>query len=79
MVGDKYGIDFESNVTSVYSPTMLYTTQTFDAAIQIVNALHKQDSIDFGLSLVDTCNSTQYNETRWYIDILGGYTCIHST
>ena len=58
--------------TSTYSPTMLYTTQVLDAAIQTVNALHKQNSIDFGISLGDACNSTQYNELRWYIDVLDG-------
>jgi metallophosphoesterase (TIGR03768 family) len=59
-------------VTSVYSPVMLYTTQVLDAAVQTVNALHKQNPIDFGISLGDTCNSTQYNELRWYIDVLDG-------
>jgi metallophosphoesterase (TIGR03768 family) len=58
--------------TSTYSPTMLYSTQVLDAAIQTVNALHKQDRIDFGISLGDTCNSTQYNELRWYIDVIDG-------
>ncbi|WP_321779390.1 TIGR03768 family metallophosphoesterase [Sulfurimonas sp.] len=72
VVGDKFGVDFEDKITSVYSPSMLYTTHVLDAVIQTVNALHKQDSIDFGISLGDTCNSTQYNETRWYIDVLDG-------
>jgi len=63
---------FEAGVTSVYSPTMLYTTHVLDAAIQTVNALHKHNPIDFGISLGDTCNSTQYNELRWYIDVLDG-------
>jgi metallophosphoesterase (TIGR03768 family) len=58
--------------TSVYSPVMLYTTHVLDAAVQTVNALHKKNPIDFGLSLGDTCNSTQYNELRWYIDVLDG-------
>ncbi len=58
--------------TSTYSPTMLYSTQVLDAAIQTVNGLHKQDRIDFGISLGDTCNSTQYNELRWYIDVIDG-------
>jgi metallophosphoesterase (TIGR03768 family) len=57
---------------SLYSGIMLYTTQVLDAAVQTVNALHKQNPIDFGLSLGDTCNSTQYNELRWYIDVLDG-------
>lgn len=62
----------EAGVTSVYTPTMLYTTQLLDAAIQTVNALHKQGPIDFGISLGDTCNNTQYNELRWYIDVIDG-------
>lgn len=58
--------------TSTYSPTMLYSTQILDAAIQTVNALHKQSPIDFGVSLGDACNSSQYNELRWYIDVIDG-------
>ena len=57
---------------SLYSGIMMYTTQVLDAAVQTVNALHKQNPMDFGLSLGDTCNSTQYNELRWYIDVLDG-------
>jgi len=57
---------------SIYSGIMLYTTHVLDAAVQTVNALHKQNPIDFGLSLGDTCNTTQLNETRWYIDVLDG-------
>ncbi len=67
---NEHGI--EAAVTSVYSPTMLYTTHVLDAAVQTVNALHKMNRIDFGLSLGDTCNSTQYNELRWYIDVFDG-------
>lgn len=58
--------------TSTYSPTMLYTTQVLDAAIQTINALHSQKPIDFGISLGDACNSAQYNELRWYIDVIDG-------
>ena len=57
---------------SLYSGIMLSTTHVLDAAVQTVNALHKQNQIDFGISLGDTCNSTQYNELRWYIDVLDG-------
>jgi metallophosphoesterase (TIGR03768 family) len=59
-------------MTSCYSPVMLYTTHVLDAAVQTVNALHRQRPFDFGISLGDTCNSTLYNETRWYIDVLDG-------
>ncbi len=57
---------------SVYSPIMTSTTHVLDAAVQTINALHKKDPFDFGISLGDTCNSTQYNELRWYIDVLDG-------
>jgi metallophosphoesterase (TIGR03768 family) len=57
---------------SLYSGIMMFTTHVLDAAVQTVNALHKQKPIDFGLSLGDTCNTTQYNELRWYIDVLDG-------
>ena len=57
---------------SLYSGVMLYTTHVLDAAVQTINALHKQKPFDFAISLGDTCNSTQYNELRWYIDVLDG-------
>ena len=59
-------------MTSLYSPVMLNTTQVLDAAIQTVNALHAQTPFDFGISLGDAANSGQYNETRWYIDVIDG-------
>jgi metallophosphoesterase (TIGR03768 family) len=51
---------------------MLYTTQVLDAAIQTINALHKENPFDFGIGLGDACNSAQYNELRWYIDVIDG-------
>lgn len=63
---------FEAKMTSVYTPTMLYTTQLLDAAVQTVNIMHQHSPIDFGISLGDVCNNTQYNELRWYIDVLDG-------
>lgn len=58
--------------SSIYSGVMLYTPQTFDAAIQTANALHQQDPFDFFISLGDVCNTSMYNELRWYIDIIDG-------
>jgi len=63
---------YKGGVSSGYSPVMLYTTQVLNAAVQTINALHRDDPFDFGLSLGDTCNNTQYNELRWYIDLLDG-------
>ncbi len=59
-------------MSSIYSPVMLYTTHVLDAAIQTVNALHKETPFDFGISLGDACNTSQYNEIRWYIDVIDG-------
>ena len=55
-----------------YSPIILSTTHVLDAAVQTINALHQKSPFDFGISLGDDCNNTQYNELRWFIDVLDG-------
>ena len=67
------------NNTSIYSPVMLYSTQVLDAAVQTVNGLHRRDRFDFGISLGDACNSTSYNEIRWYIDVIDGKMIVPSS
>jgi metallophosphoesterase (TIGR03768 family) len=57
---------------SAYSPVILSTTQVLDAAVQTINALHEREPFDFGMSLGDACNNTQYNELRWFIDTIDG-------
>ena len=58
--------------TSAYSPIMLSTTHVLDAAVQTINALNKNAPFDFGISLGDDANSDQYNELRWFIDVMDG-------
>lgn len=63
---------FKGGVISAYSGIMLSTTHVLDAAVQTVNVLHKANPFDFGISLGDNCNNSQYNELRWFIDVLDG-------
>jgi metallophosphoesterase (TIGR03768 family) len=58
--------------SSAYSPVILDTTHVLDAAVQTINALHKESPFDFGIALGDAINNNQYNELRWYIDVLDG-------
>ncbi|MFA7418284.1 MAG: TIGR03768 family metallophosphoesterase [Melioribacteraceae bacterium] len=62
----------EKGIISGYSPAMLYSTQMLDALIQTVNSLNQVDRFDFGISLGDITNNAQYNELRWFIDVLDG-------
>ena len=65
--------------TSAYSPVILSTTHVLDAAVQTINALHKTTPFDFGISLGDDANSNQYNELRWFIDVMDGKRITPST
>jgi len=57
---------------NAYSPVMFDTTYHLDAAVRTINALHRLTPFDFGISLGDDCNSSQYNELRWFIDVMDG-------
>jgi len=57
---------------SAYSPIMRSTTHVLDAAIQTINGLQRQTPFDFGLVLGDVANCDQFNELRWFIDVLDG-------
>ena len=62
----------KQSIISAYSGVMLYSTQVLDATVQTINALHKTHPFSFGISLGDNCNNNQYNELRWFIDVLDG-------
>ena len=53
---------YGSGMSSAYSPILLSTPQVLDAAVQTINALHEVMPFDFGLSLGDAANNSQYNE-----------------
>jgi metallophosphoesterase (TIGR03768 family) len=65
--------------SSCYSGIILYTTQVLDAAVQTINALHKKAPFDFGIALGDAADNTQYNELRWYIDVMDGKKIVPSS
>jgi len=59
--------------SSCYSGITLYTTHVLDAAIQTINYLYQNGyPFDFGIGLGDACDNNQYNELRWYIDVIDG-------
>lgn len=59
---------------SAYSPVSMYSTQVLDAAVKTINNINKENKLDLVLSLGDAANNNQYNELRWFIDVLDGKT-----
>ena len=57
---------------SAYSPIMRSTTHVLNAAVKTINGLHRQTPFDFGLVLGDVCNASQFNELRWFIEVMDG-------
>jgi len=59
-------------LSQAYSPVCMYTTHVLDAAVRTINAVHREAPLDFGMLLGDACNSSQYNELRWFMDVIDG-------
>ena len=63
---------YGSLLASAYSPIIVATTHVLDAAVQTINSLHKKSPFSFGIVLGDLINNSQYNELRWFIDVMDG-------
>ena len=64
---------------AAYSPVIFDTTHHLDTAVRTINALHQLTPFDFGLVLGDNCNASQFNELRWFIDVMDGQHIIPSS
>ena len=64
---------------AAYSPVIFDTTHHLDAAVRTINALHQLTPFDFGLVLGDNGNASQFNELRWFIDVMDGQYIIPSS
>ena len=67
-------LGYLSPFPSAYSPVSMYSTQVLDAAVHTINTINKENKLDLVLSLGDAANNDQYNELRWFIDVLDGKT-----
>jgi metallophosphoesterase (TIGR03768 family) len=57
---------------AAYSPVILDTTHHLDAAVKTINAMHRLTPFDFGVVLGDNGNAFQFNELRWFIEVMDG-------
>ncbi len=57
---------------AAFSPVIFDTTFHLDAAVRTINALHQVTPFNFGMVLGDNCNASQFNELRWFIDVMDG-------
>lgn len=67
-------LGYLSPFPSAYSPVSMYSTQVLNAAVHTINTINKENKLDLVLSLGDAANNNQYNELRWFIDVLDGKT-----
>jgi 3',5'-cyclic AMP phosphodiesterase CpdA len=61
-------------VDASWRPEEEFTTQTLDATVKVINQLHLQKPIDFVIQTGDATDSSQWNELRWFIDVMDGKT-----
>ncbi len=57
---------------SAYSPIILDTTHRLNAAVKTINAMHQQANFACGIAIGDMCNASQFNELRWFMQVMDG-------
>jgi len=57
---------------SLFAGDSLYDRTCSTPPSKAVNALHRQTPFDCGIFLGDAINNSQFNELRWYIDVIDG-------
>jgi len=67
-------LGYLSPFPSAYSPVSMYSTQVLNAAVHTINEINRASKLNMVLSLGDAVNNGQYNELRWFIDVLDGTT-----
>jgi metallophosphoesterase (TIGR03767 family) len=65
-------------LSSAYRPQEMLTAQVSDSMVRAVNALNRTPVLNAPVAFVietgDNSDNCQFNETRWYIDLLDGKT-----